>query len=147
MLPGRRVISNTRLVIDFDDEAFMPKRIVPFWRRWFSWRTQPRDDERRVAPRHPCSLVTSCHLIADLEGVPHSVKVRNISASGISLVLDRSIDPQSIVSIQLTNTTRNFTCSLRVRVIYNIEHPSGEWIMGGAFTRRLKEDELQAFLM
>lgn len=125
----------------------MSKRTVPFWRRWFSWWPRRRASDRRDALRYPCSLATSCHVVASLVGSSGTAKVRNLSAGGISLVLDHGVEPHSTVSVQLVNTKRNDTCTVQVRVIYNIEHPSGEWIVGGAFTRPLRDEELQAFLM
>jgi hypothetical protein len=81
-----------------------------------------------------------------LSVAPTTAKVRNLSAGGISLVVDRDFEPQSVLTVQLVNTERNVACSLKVRVVYTVPHPSGDWILGGAFTRQLSEEELKAFV-
>jgi hypothetical protein len=102
--------------------------------------------ERRASTRYPCNLVTSCQLIAAVEGDAWPIRVRNISVGGVSLVISRPVEPGTLLSVELRSTTRNFIRSVHVRVIYCIEHPSDDYILGGAFTQPLSDDELKAFL-
>ncbi|MFN4258734.1 MAG: PilZ domain-containing protein [Gemmataceae bacterium] len=99
-----------------------------------------------MSPRFPCNLDTSCTLIASVEGEAQPVKVRNISAGGISLIVPRGFEPHSVLTLQLVNKLKNYRCDVRIRVIYCLEHPTGEWILGAAFTRNLTDEELRAFL-
>jgi len=108
--------------------------------------TSAQDIERRASTRYPCSLATSCRLMATFGSPPHPARVRNLSAGGISLVLPEPVDPGKVVTIQLTSKPRNVTRTLQVRVIYCVDHPSGEALLGGSFVSDLPEDELRAFL-
>jgi len=111
---------------------------------------EPADDpqgiERRASTRYPCNLATSCRLAASVKGQDHPARVRNISAGGISLVLGHEFSSNDIIVVELRSMTRNFVRELNVRVIYCIEHPSGDYILGGSFTSPLNDDAVTAFL-
>jgi hypothetical protein len=131
------------------------------WRSWWS-RAKPQtvaspsgtdsnseDDrwkDRRQSVRYGINLETSCRLLAMVQGEAQPVRVRNISAGGISLVLPHEVPPDELLEVELLNRPEMFLCKLQVRITYRVEHPSGDWIIGGAFTRKLREDELKSLL-
>jgi hypothetical protein len=102
--------------------------------------------ERRVAPRFPINLTTSCRLMAVVPARTLSVRVRNVSVSGISLVVSRPVDPGDRLEIELRSVARNVTRLLTVQVVYCIEHPSGELIVGGRFSEPLTHEEFRVFV-
>jgi PilZ domain len=106
----------------------------------------PKGIERRASTRYPCNLATSCRLAAAIKGQEHSARVRNISAGGVSLVISHGFSSDDILAVELRSMPRNFARQLKVRVIYCIEHPSGDYIVGGSFISPLTEDEVTAFL-
>jgi hypothetical protein len=108
--------------------------------------TEPEAIERRASTRYPCNLATSCRLVASLPGECVPARVRNISVGGLSLVTTQAFDPGSLIGIELRSMTRNIAHTLQVRIIYSIEHPSGDWIAGARFVQPLKDEELKAFL-
>jgi len=107
---------------------------------------EPSGIERRASTRYPCNLATSCRLIASISGDPVPGRVRNISSGGISLVVSHPFESGSLVLIELRSMTRNVSGQLQVRVIYSIEHPSGDWILGASFVKPLGEEDLKTFL-
>jgi hypothetical protein len=107
---------------------------------------EPSGIERRASTRYPCNLATSCRLVASLPGEPVPARVRNISVGGVSLVLTHPFEPESLVSIELRSMARGVVHPVQVRIIYSIEHPSGDWILGASFVDPLGDDELKAFL-
>jgi hypothetical protein len=124
---------------------------LSWWRKWRSWLSpgqakQPSGAERRESVRHYISLETSCRLLAMVQGESNPIRVRNISAGGISLVLPREVPPDDLLDIELLNRPQMFLCKLQVRITYRVEHPTGDWIIGGAFTRKLSEEELRLLL-
>jgi hypothetical protein len=121
---------------------------LSWWSNWWRRRRiqQAAEANRRESVRYNINLDTSCLLIAALEGDPLPIRVRNISAGGISLVLNRGVEPDTILSIQLLNRPRMFFCKIDVKVTYMVEHPSGDWILGGSFARPLTDEELRALL-
>jgi hypothetical protein len=102
--------------------------------------------ERRISVRRPV-LETSKRLVAAIGADFCLAKVRNISPEGISLVLARSIEAGTILAVDLIETkTNRFSRTLDVRVCWSVEHPSGDWIIGGAFAGELTAEELDYFL-
>ncbi len=127
------------------------------WRAWWSgWRLPFRRGkpapakasgaDRRTSIRYGISLETSGRLIASIEDDPLPLRVRNISAGGISLVLHRGVEPDTVIEVQLLNRPQMFLCVVQVRVTYIVEHPSGDWILGGAFVRKLTDEEVRLLL-
>ena len=103
--------------------------------------------ERRVSVRHPVSLETSPHLIAALGNDFYLAKVRNISPEGISLVVNRWFEAGTTLNVDLIDRRSNrFSNTLQVRVLYAIEHPSGDWILGGLFDSKLAPEDMEIFL-
>jgi len=108
---------------------------------------KPAGAERRRSFRHgPERAETFTHLRAVVEGYASQAGIRNISASGISLILDPWIEPETVVTVQLQHRGRMFSCRVPVRVVYLVERPDGDWILGGAFDRKLEGEELRALL-
>jgi len=135
--------------------TFASGNAIGRWLSWWSgWRPRflrPRTPvlsgaERREAIRYGISLETSARLMAAVEGDTAPVRVRNISAGGISLVLGRGVDPDTMLNVELLNRPNMFLCKVQVRVTYAVEHPSGDWIIGGSFNRKLADLELRSLL-
>jgi len=118
------------------------------WRTWFTRKKakEPSGANRRETVRYNINLETSCRLLAMVQGEPQPVRVRNISAGGISLVLTHQVPADALLEIELLNRPQMFLCKLQVRITYHVEHPTGDWILGGAFTRKLTEEELRLLL-
>lgn len=109
---------------------------------------RPGPVERRESLRHyPHDAETFRHLQGVVEGCPGTAQVRNLSGGGVSLLFGRRIEPEAVVNLQLLNTAKPFKCKVALRVIYLQERPSGQWILGGAFARKLEPSELEALLM
>lgn len=105
-----------------------------------------RGADRRRATRYPCNLETANHLIAQLEGDVWPARVRNVSVTGISLVLARRVEPETVVNLELFNKVHHFYCKLPLRVVYILERADGTFMLGGAFSRDLTNEELQGLL-
>ncbi len=105
-----------------------------------------RPSDRRVSKRHTC-LAAHQRLMAAIGDDFVLAKIRNISPEGISLILSRPVEAGTVLSVDLIDTrTNRFSRTLQVRVIYSVEHPSGDWILGGTFAAKLSNEELQTFL-
>lgn len=102
--------------------------------------------DRRSSVRQTC-LETSKRLVAAIGDDFCLTKIRNISPDGISLVLGRPLEPGTVLAVDLIDTrTNRFSRTLDVRVCYCVEHPSGEWIVGGSFASLLTAEEMEYFL-
>jgi len=103
-------------------------------------------DQRKWA-RYPSSPQTRCQVvIPDLgtEAMPGTI--RNLSAGGISVLVGRRIPLGELANIHLENPSRHFACDVQLRVIYTIQDPSGDFLVGGPFDRELSHDDLEKLL-
>ena len=107
---------------------------------------RPRPTERRRAIRYQCTLETSAHLIAQVEGDTTLAKVRNISVTGVSLILARRLEPETVLDVEFFNKARNYYCRVPLRIVYVLDHVDGNFLVGGAFGRELTNDELKGLL-
>lgn len=107
---------------------------------------KPNWREKRSSVRLPC-LETSRRIVAAIGDDFCLAKIRNISPGGISLVVGRPVELGRVLSVDLIDTkTNRFSRTLDVRVCYCVEHPSGDWILGGSFASELAPEEVRMFL-
>jgi hypothetical protein len=103
--------------------------------------------ERRETVRYTVTIATSQRLLATVVDEPEKpVQVRNLSAGGVSLVLGRPAAFDDLLDVDLLNRKVMFLCKLQVRVTYAVELKSGEWLVGGSFTRKLAHEEVRSLL-
>ncbi|HEV3204649.1 MAG TPA: PilZ domain-containing protein [Gemmataceae bacterium] len=102
--------------------------------------------ERRRALRYGCNLEVFSKLIAQVDGDTWPAKVRNISVTGISLIVGHRLDLETLVNVELYNKSRKFLCQVPLRILYVLEKQDGNFIIGAAFTRELSQEELQGLL-
>ena len=72
--------------------------------------------------------------------------INDVSAGGVSLVVDHSFSPDALLNIKLMNAEGVCMCSLRVRVVHAYHRPEGDWLIGCALAIKLKADELRELL-
>lgn len=101
--------------------------------------------DRRVAVRYPGNPDASCHAVAPSGGVCPAW-VRDISASGVALLIGREFEPGTVLTVELENPGQGVTSALRARVVHTLEIPPDDrWLHGCAFERELTGEELRAF--
>ena len=98
--------------------------------------------ERRGAPRHPCNIPT---VSRDPAGRTWVATVRNVSATGVALVLADRLKPGAVLVIQLQSAHQRLSRPLPVRVMHAHPQPEG-WLHGCAFLRPVREDDLRGLL-
>jgi hypothetical protein len=74
-----------------------------------------------------------------------AVRIQNVSGAGITLVTDRALVIGSEVVVELQRPARQVQCRRCMQIIYQFKEPSGDFILGGAFTKPLPDPELVAF--
>jgi hypothetical protein len=103
-------------------------------------------DERRGAERYPPEPTSICRLMCEgQEGTPQAT-VRDLSATGIGLLVDRQLKPGSVLILNLQTGSQRLARPLPVRVMHSSPAPEGNWLVGCQFVRRLSEPELQVLL-
>src|SRR5262249_47288464 len=101
--------------------------------------------ERRTATRRQPTLGTVCRLVLST-GEQLLGLVWNISASGVSMLVHRRLELGSIFPVELLAANTSYALPVSVRVAHVSQLQTGDYIMGGQFSRSLNADELRPFL-
>ena len=101
--------------------------------------------ERRAAVRFSCRRDTACHPVPEGEQLC-TARVVDISATGIGLLIDRPIEPETILAIDLQIDDLTLSYTLLVEVRHSRAHKDGDYLVGCVFGRELSEYELKALL-
>jgi hypothetical protein len=109
-------------------------------------RLRSEAEDKREWVRFACELGASYRIVRVTERKPAPAKVIDISPRGVGLKIERSIDPGTVLSVDLQSksgksTLRMFACVVRVK-----EVKPGEWSLGCNFIREISDKELNALL-
>ena len=106
--------------------------------------------ERRAWVRMPKDQQVSCQPLAASTTEESETAwlgtVRDISAGGVALVLNRRFEPGSLLIIDLSAKTKTASQPRPVRVVHATTERKGRWIIGCAFASPLSQEELQSIL-
>jgi hypothetical protein len=97
--------------------------------------------ERRAAVRYRCQLRSPCRPVPEGE-VLGTARVVDVSAAGVGLLLDRPVEPETLLEVELQGAGP----SLLVEVRHCWARPGGGWLVGCAFARKLSPGELRVLL-
>jgi hypothetical protein len=107
--------------------------------------TATAEDDRRVWVRHPSSAQAVVQPVGNGVDTRLSARVGNVSRGGINLLLDRSLEPGELVSIELPGSTPENTSTVLACVVHVREQGRNEWSVGCAFSESLSDLDLEAF--
>ena len=107
---------------------------------------KPQGSEQRKWERYLCPPETCCSVSLAAGGEPAQGQIKNLSAGGISMVVNRKVPLGTTVTVHLGHAGRSYACSLQMGVIYTIEDANGGFVIGGPFDRELSNEELQKLL-
>jgi hypothetical protein len=100
---------------------------------------------RQASVRYAPTAKTSCRVVGVVQGAPEPVKILDVSADGVSLLLHQRFDPGTLLAVELSNSDRSLTRLQLVRVVHAHELGTG-YVVGGAFANPLSGEEIQALL-
>jgi serine/threonine protein kinase len=102
--------------------------------------------ERRATVRFPSQRGSSCQPLRGEKDHRWKATVRDFSADGVGLVLDRRFEPRTVLALELAATDKDPARRLMVRVVRATPQPFRRWLLGCTFAARLSEEEVQALL-
>jgi hypothetical protein len=105
---------------------------------------QPAD--RRAAERFPVNANVSCPFLSPVAENFGQVKIKDISMSGIGLVVSRRVEPGTLLAILLENPARSFKKLVLVQVIHAVPLTGG-FLLGGTFSTPLTYQELSTLVL
>jgi hypothetical protein len=100
--------------------------------------------ERRAHVRYVRNLAAFCHLLTtESKDAWCQGAVRDISVSGLGLVIPYAVLPGKLLAVQLEGVSRR----LLARVAHATRQPGGgAWIVGCELISQLRKEELQVLL-
>lgn len=103
--------------------------------------------ERRASVRYECdpdsfSTDNSCRPITASKRESWPAMVRDLSTSGIGIIVNRRFEPGTLLTVDLEDAGRTSQRSLLVRVIRTAQEHPNSWVHGCAFTHPMSEAEL-----
>jgi len=109
---------------------------------------RPSGRERRQATRHTCQMQTACVVISMTDPVLLKVRVRDLSQTGIALVLGNRLPPGTFLAVKLQGPRHPQPRVLRAQVIHATPQAGDRrtWIMGCSFVGVLGQDEMKMLL-
>jgi hypothetical protein len=102
--------------------------------------------DQRTWERFPCSVQGTYQLLSDGEPESSPMQVQNISASGVGLLVDRSIEPGTLISLDLHGPTGQGRLSILACVVHVTPRENESWSLGCNFIRELSDQELAALV-
>jgi hypothetical protein len=108
--------------------------------------SSPSSNDRRAWVRFPCEHGTVCHPVMAAGEQRWAGQVRDISAGGIGLSLNRRFELGTLLAIQVQGRDGEPLRTLWGRVVHVHQRPCGTWQMGCSFANELSEEELGLFV-
>jgi hypothetical protein len=102
--------------------------------------------ERRGAERFPCSLQPFWSVVGEEQAESPSASVRDVSATGIGLIVGHPIKPGTVLVLRLQTRDQRLSRPLPARVMHSTARPDGDWLVGCQFVRRLTDEDMWALL-
>jgi hypothetical protein len=106
-------------------------------------RKGPKKSDKRAWPRFPSHVKTFCQSIKGEDELLWSVQVEELSCQGLKIVCHRRFEPGTVLRIGLIREKAGLLMARAIRVSPT---PEGDWVMGCTFPKKLKEDELRAWM-
>jgi|SRR5437660_460847 len=104
-------------------------------------------DEHRARFRHRCTFEAFYRSNRCGSAVGWLADVRDISATGIGLRLNRRFDPGSMLFIELISKQDESSHLLPVTVVHATQTDDSHWVLGCTFARTLTNAELAELVL
>lgn len=104
----------------------------------------PKGSERRARVRFPLARESYCQPGAGLlDGFWWVAKIRDISQTGLGLVVPRRFDAETLLTVELLTPNPEETLTLQVRVVHALQQEDGSWALGCTLEEELSEEKLR----
>jgi hypothetical protein len=107
----------------------------------------PPGAERRGAIRYPCRFDTVCLTAVGKRQDSWEAKVRNISSTGLGLVLGRRFERGTILALDWRHELAEAPGSMMARVIRAQAQGREQWLLGCQLAQNLDGDELRMMMV
>lgn len=100
--------------------------------------------DRRARVRYSSALETYCQPgTGSLETFWWLAKVRDVSRTGIGLVVPHRFDAGTLLTVEVQDPAEDYARTLHVHVVHAAALPEGGWLLGCTLQTELSDDEIQ----
>jgi hypothetical protein len=85
-------------------------------------------------------------VLGDGESASHPASIRDLSATGVGLVVKQALKPGMVLVITLQRRDNRVSRPLPVRVMHATCQKDGDWVVGCRFVRALSNQDMAALL-
>ena len=114
--------------------------------RFGARKAKPTGDDKRSYVRFECTVRAAYKRVGDSTGQERGARVLNISATGVGLLLNESVEPGALLNVTLLGKQGQSVRTILACVVHTTLRADGELAIGCNFIRELAEDELEALL-
>lgn len=104
----------------------------------------PPPAERRATVRYQSTAQGSCQTFPSRRESAWDAAIRDISTSGIGLVLGRRFEPGALLSIEVMDRSEGQMRQLLARVAHATARREGGWLIGCSLINSLTDEEVAA---
>lgn len=102
--------------------------------------------EHRASVRYSWGGKSPCKSLAGWRGDSWEAVVRDISQSGLGLLVSRRFEPGAILAVELPRTGEATPHLVLARVVRVSPHGEGHWLVGCRMVHPLSRDEVRTLL-
>jgi serine/threonine protein kinase len=107
-------------------------------------RGKPDRTDRRATVRYPSQQEGVCQPLGGDKELKWSARIRDVSADGIGLILNRCFEPRTLLLVELRQTAQTARRLLLVRVVRAQKLSPRAWMVGCVFARRQTHEDCEA---
>jgi hypothetical protein len=87
--------------------------------------------EKRTGERFAVGVHVDCVLASPVLEDFGKIKVKNISTTGVGLILTEPVPPGMLLVVKLVNPAKRFSKTILVRTVHATAEVSGSYLIGG----------------
>jgi hypothetical protein len=106
-----------------------------------------RRAERRFTKRLAPGAMTPCEVQRVGHGTREAAWLHNLSPQGAGLLVEGEYAPGTLVRLLVVNAAHTFALDVEMRVARSHRIISGDYFIGGEFTREVTHQELVPFIL
>ena len=109
-------------------------------------RERHHPSDQRQWKRFPSNVTATYQLVATDDSRQLPAKVQDVSASGVALIVDHSVENGTLLSVELHNASGTTERTMLACVVHVNRTADGDWALGCNFIRSLSEEDLKALV-
>ena len=109
-------------------------------------RASARGRDRRATTRFESAKECPCQALSSEKDVRWSAEVKDVSADGIGLLMNRRFEPRTVLTLEIPAKDQTAAHRLLIRVVRVQPMTKRRWLVGCIFAMRLGDEEVRTMI-